>query len=359
METKISKEIIKKYLKEKFKTFELLEYKKLGKGWHGSSYKLMFNSRNKLYNLILRTKNKSGFSHDYKSDRASCFILAHEMANSIQKHSSSLDVVGVTKNRNLVSLGACNEFFQLVEAIEGTEYMKDLERIKDKRSVGKKDKERALILSNYLVNLHKNKFKGNKQLADSIYKRHLRDCIGHGEMLLGVIDTYPKKIRFSSQKEITNIIKKCVELRENIKNRHHRLCSIHGDFHPGNIFFQNDNYNNLIVLDASREMYGDPADDLTAMAINYIWFALKQKDNFSGHFKELFEIFWKNYIRKANDKEINKIAALFFAFRGTVVAHPLFYKGQSNKTRRKIFNFINNVLEDKVFNYKKINSYIE
>ena len=95
------------------------------------------------------------------------------------------------------------------------------------------------------------------------------------------------------------------------------------------------------------------------MAINYIWLALRHKNNFSGPFKELFEIFWRNYLKKTRDNEINKIVPIFFAFRGLVVAHPLFYKNQTNKTRKQIFNFINNILDGKVFNYKKINSYIK
>jgi thiamine kinase-like enzyme len=235
--------------------------------------------------------------------------------------------------------------------------MEDLQKIKKENNLIQFDKKKALMLSNYLVALHKNKFKGKKEITSSIYKRHLRDCMGHGEMLLGVIDTYPRKIKFTRETKIISIIKKFVELREKLKGKHYRLCRIHGDFHPGNILFQNKK--SFVVLDASRELYGDPADDLTTMAINYIWFALMHKDNFFGPFKKLFEIFWKNYIRKTGDIEINKIAPLFFAFRGVVVAHPIFYKNQTDETRKKIFNFINKVLDEEKFDYKKINSYIK
>jgi|TARA_Y100000310_G_scaffold216244_1_gene217248 hypothetical protein len=131
MQTKIPKEAIKKYLKEKFKApVKLPEYKNLGKGWQGSSYKLTFKVKNKIHTLILRIKNKLDFSHDYKSDRASSAILNHQMDNITPKHVRSLDVVGITKNKNIVSLWDCDEFFQLVEIVKGTEYMKDLQKIK-------------------------------------------------------------------------------------------------------------------------------------------------------------------------------------------------------------------------------------
>ena len=356
MKTKIPKDAVEKYLKKRYKKAKILEYKKLGSGWHGSGYKITARIDNRIKAFILRTKNNINFSYDYSSDRAASFMLSHQLANRTPKHIKSLDVVGIAKNKNTVSVGNCHEFFQLVEPAKGKEYMEDLKRIKNKNRLEKNDKEKALTLSDYLVKLHKIKFKGNKEIAASVYKRHLRDCIGSGEMLIGVFDTYPDKISFAKEKEVTDIIKKSVELREKLKYNCQRLCRIHGDFHPGNILWDK---KGLIVMDASRELYGDPADDLTSMAINYIWFSLMHKGNFSGYFKELFDIFWGNYIRKTKDYEINKIAPLFFSFRGIVVAHPLFYKDQTNETRRKIFNFINNILDGKRFDCKKINSYIE
>ena len=64
-------------------------------------------------------------------------------------------------------------------------------------------------------------------------------------------------------------------------------------------------------------------------------------------------------MRKTKDASVSLLAPLFFAFRGVVVAHPVFYKDQTNAVRRKIFNFINRILVQKKFDPKKINSYMK
>jgi aminoglycoside phosphotransferase (APT) family kinase protein len=44
---------------------------------------------------------------------------------------------------------------------------------------------------------------------------------------------------------------------------------VHGDFHPWNILFQNDC--DFAVLDRSRGEWGDPADDVAPLTINYLF----------------------------------------------------------------------------------------
>lgn len=341
----ISKEAMQRYLQERFKKpVEIKSYERLGSGWHGSGYKIVFKIDNKEKEVVLRTIRSEGFSHDYAADRARAFLLQQQMAKDIPKHIKLWDVVSYP---GLKTIGDAEEFFQLVEVAHGSEYNEDCERIK-KNGLTEDDKKRALVLSDYLVELHKNKFNGNESSAKSIYKRHLRDCVGHGEMLMGVFDTFPE-VEWTNKEEFAEIICKAVKLREKLKHNHKRLCRIHGDFHPGNIIFSKDDFQ---LLDASREVWGEPVDDLAAFTVNYIRCALEQ-GGFKGPFKELFELFWENYIKKTNDKEIQKFAPLFFAFRGVVVAHPIFYSKQTAETKKKIFSFVKNTLNNG-FDYKKV-----
>jgi hypothetical protein len=114
----------------------------------------------------------------------------------------------------------------------------------------------------------------------------------------------------------------------------------------------------MSVLDASREVWGDPADDVTTMAINYIWFAVMQSGKFDGPFAKLFNAFWNNYFKKTGNRRILETAGIFFAFRGVVVAHPVFYSLQSDSVRRKIIRFVDNVLSEESFDPKKISEYL-
>lgn len=361
VEAKIPEKIVKKYIEQKLnRKISIIEYKRLGTGWHGTGYKIGFRSNGKKQTIVLRTKRPEGFSHDYAADRAASFLIQHSLASKLPRHNKSYDVVGISK-KELVSIGDCNEFFHIVEIAEGSSYMDELVEIKKKNFITDLNLEKAKLLSDYLAEIHKTKFldrikdKHKTAFARSIYRRHLRDCIGHGEMMLGVLDTYPKDLSWTSKKEFVQIVNMANELREELKDNYQRASLIHGDFHPGNILFKGKSFK---VLDASRELWGEPADDLTALGINYIWFSVMQKGNHSGDFKKLFLAYWNSYLNKSKDYEIAYIAPLFFAFRGIVVAHPLFYKEQSDECRRSIFNFVVNVLHEKKFDIRKINSYI-
>jgi len=358
LEVRIPKKIVQNYLGEREgASVKILEYKRLGAGWHGAGYEVLYRARGKTKNIILKTQRPLGFSHEYAADRARVFLLQHSLSRLVPKHIRSLDVGGYAPRGEMVSIGNCKEFFQVVEKVTGREYMKDLENIKQRGELTSADRKKALLLSNYLADLHRKKFRDGKELARSIHRRHTRDAVGHGEMLMGVLDTYPARVTWLSKKETVNLVDLAVKFRERIKDRHNRLRRMHGDCHPGNIIFKNGR--DFVVLDASRELWGEPADDLTTLAINYIWFAVQHKGNFSGPFAELFRIFFDNYLKKTRDRGILEIVGLFFAFRGVVVIHPTFYPKQSVLVRKKMLNFIKNALKAARFDPRRIHRYLK
>ncbi len=356
---KIPESVVKKYLEAREgKKITIIKYEKLGSGWHGTGYKIKFqieSAKGKIREIVIRTLMPEGFSHDFVSDRAKVFVTQHEMAQHIPGHVRSYDVSGYTKGGKLISIGDAVEFFQAVEVAYGRSYSEDFQRIKESGKLEKGDIEKAKQLSDYLVDLHSTKFKGSAEASKSLRRRHSRDALGHGEMMIGVIDTYPDDFKFITKQGLTDLICKAAAFREKIKDVPFTPCRMHGDFHPGNIIFKG---KKIALLDASREEFGDPADDVTTMAINYIWFAVMQNGSFGGPFADLFNAFWDGYFWKVDGSHILRTAGIYFAFRGVVVAHPVFYQAQSDEVRKKMVNFMSNVLGADAFDVSKINEYL-
>jgi hypothetical protein len=177
---------------------------------------------------------------------------------------------------------------------------------------------------------------------------------------------------------MAEIEKLCIDWRARLKPKTHRLSQIHGDFHPGNIWFKEGSHRqhsekslnsqlstlntegqwDFILLDRSRGPWGEPADDVTAMAINYIFFSLKSHGDVRGACLEGVNLFFDEYLKASGDAEMMEVVAPFFAFRAAVVANPVFYPELSGEARRKIFNFTKNVLTSDLFEVGKVNKYI-
>ncbi len=137
-----------------------------------------------------------------------------------------------------------------------------------------------------------------------------------------------------------------------------RLCVEHGDFHPWNVLFMDDTGADFMVLDRSRGEFGEAADDVAAMSINYIFYALQERSDFDGPFKELFEIFWREYLETSGDGDIMTVIQPFYAWRGLVVASPIWYPNLTDDIRHKLFNFILNVLAADKFSPSGIAEYL-
>jgi hypothetical protein len=111
------------------------------------------------------------------------------------------------------------------------------------------------------------------------------------------------------------------------------------------------------VLDRSRGEWGEPADDVTSMTINYLFFSLCRWGRLRGPFEVLFRLLWDVYIESSGDDDVTKAAAPFFAFRGLVLASPVWYPKLSVDVRRSIFRFVQNVLDEPQFDPSRVNEY--
>lgn len=356
----LKKESLQEYLCQLYKSaVEDLQVTQIGgkepadmKGFgYGKPLLVRFLIQGKPEMVVLETLAENCFGHDHFSDRAQNLLWANSVYNKMPKHVRSLDVGAITSTGSLLSAGSAEEFFLLTQFVEGETYFKDLEKIHRSGEVNEVDEQRAKALSLFLVEIHKTKLN-----APHLYTRRIRDLIGHGECIMGLIDNYP-----SDDKAIYNLLQpieeKCVEWRWKIKGMKHRLCQVHGDFHPWNILFRENTH--FTVLDRSRGEWGEPADDVASMLINYLFLSLQKSGSFNGPFQILFNTFWNTYMNATGDTEMTKVIQPFLAWRGLVIANPIWYPALSQDMRFTIFQFIQNVLNTSIFNPHNVNEYLK
>jgi len=323
---------------------------KLTKGFgYGVPVRVDYQSGGERKTAVLHTISPGPFGHEHMSDRARVLLWSHQAFNELPRHVRSLDVGGFQRDGRLVSLGSVEELCLLTDYIEGTPYVTDLERIRDTGKLTELDESRADALCDYLLQIHR------VPGADpGLYVRRNRELLGDGECIMGLTDSYPPHPLFTPQ-VLEEIEHRCVAWRWRLKDRTHRLRQIHGDFHPWNILFSSGV--DFSLLDRSRGEYGDPADDLTSLTMNYLFFSLQSCERLQGSFQTLFLEFWERYLEGSADCEILRVAGPFFAFRGLVMASPLWYPGLSDAVRQKLLNFILAVLDEETFDPTQVNAY--
>jgi hypothetical protein len=298
---------------------------------------------------VLESVRPGPFGHEHMADRAQPLLWAHDAFGRLPKHVHSLDVGAVRKTGELVPLGNAEELFMLAEFIEGREYADDLLRLRAGEALRPLDLERADALCDYLVEIHKVRSKDV-----GLYVRRARELVGHGECIFGVDDSYPLDGPVSPE-VLCAIEQRAVAWRWKLRRKQHRLRQVHGDFHPWNILFRAGA--DFSVLDRSRGEWGEPADDVACLAMNYLFFSLQRSGRLEGDFERLWLGFWTRYLERSGDRELLEVAAPFLAFRGLVMANPLWYPALAAGVREAIVRFVVNVLDEDSFDPARAQEY--
>ena len=298
---------------------------------------------------VVETVRPGPFGHEHMADRAQSLLWAHDAFRRLPRHVASLDVGAVRSSGALVPLGNAEELFMLAEFVDGREYADDLLRLRAGGGLSSGDLDRADALCDYLVEIHR-----VRGPDPGLYVRRVRELVGHGECAFGVADSYPKDgpVPLRALEEIEKML---VGWRWKLRDKAHRLRQVHGDFHPWNILFREGA--DFSVLDRSRGEWGEPADDVTCLALNYLFFSLQRSGRLEGAFERLWLRFWQRYLERSGDRELLEVSAPFFAFRGLVMANPVWYPALERSIRGRMLNFVRNVLDAPSFEPGRANEY--
>jgi hypothetical protein len=318
---------------------------------YGTPVQVDFEVDGQQRRAVLHTVSPGPFGHEHMADRAQALLWDHSSFNKLPRHVRSIDVGAWRTDGSAVSLGNAEEFFTLTEYVEGRGYFEDFMRMLDDPKLADQDIARSDALCDYLVDIHR-----VKSLEAGLYVRRIRELIGNSECIMGLIDSYPDRPDIRKY-GLEDIEQRCVEWRWNLKGRVHRLSQVHGDFHPWNILFREGT--DFQVIDRSRGEWGEPADDVTCLTMNYFFFSLQRSGRLEGNFETLFMRFWERYLEKSGDSEILRVAAPFFAFRGLVMASPVWYPSLPDNIRQQLFRFTRAVLSEDCFNPAEVHRYCE
>ncbi len=291
---------------------------------------------------VVHTMSPNWFGHDRRSDRAALALLAADTFNQVPHHVRALDVGALDGCGEFVSLRGTGELYVITSYAEGTLYAHDLRRIEQEGRATEMDVARAKALATYLVRLHMMPFSGPKEL----YIRAIRDLIGSGEGIFGIVDSYPMDGPVPASR-LASLEARAVAWRFKLRGREDRLRKTHGDFHPYNMLFREGT--EFTLLDASRGGKGEPADDLAALTINYIFGSVVYPGSWKEGLEPLWDAFWTTYLNGTCDKGVLEVIAPFFAWRALVVASPVWYPSLSADERDRLLSFAEVALDAESF----------
>jgi hypothetical protein len=286
--------------------------------------------------LVWRVASANEFGHDRRADRAAAMVQAFDDFAQVPQHVRAVDL-GVIRGGELMSIRDATEHYLITSYAPGTIYAHDLRRIAGERIATPRDVDRVDALARTLAALH-------TPIAPpgARYRRAIRDLVGSGEGIFGIIDGYPPGVPGAPAERLQAIEARCAEWRWRLRGRDDRLTRTHGDFHPFNIVFDGDT---PTLLDASRGACGDPADDVTALAINFVLFALDAPAAWRHGLGVLWRHLWHRYLAEREDPDLLAVAPPFLAWRALVVANPAFYPRMSEAARDKLLGFATDVLD--------------
>ena len=196
---------------------------------YGAPLRIDVRVDGQLKSMVLHSATPNPFGHQFRADRAQEMLIAADTFGLVPEHTRVYDV-GAFRDDDFVSLRGTGEFYLLSEYAKGRLYAEDLRTIALAGACAADDVKRVDELVRYLITIHAIK------LPDAtLYTRSIRDLLGSGEGIFGIIDGYPEHVEGAPRETLEQIESLALRWRWRLKRHYQRLVRIHGDFHPFNV----------------------------------------------------------------------------------------------------------------------------
>lgn len=311
---------------------------------YGHPLRVTFEQGGAQRDVTLRTMGVDAFGHERRADRFDGLALAFDDFGNYRRHVAPLDFGFVDRRGRMQSI-ADGEPFLLTTYVDGELYAHDLTRLAKLAEPTVLDATRASALAYYLAEMHAERRPASER------RRATRDLVGHGEGIFGLVDAFDPADPIATPRRLRSIEHAAVDWLWRLRDGDDRSRRTHGDFHPFNILFADGA--DFTVLDASRGGAGDPADDVTALSINYAFFALSTNGAFDGALRQVWDLFWRVYLERTGDDEVLQLVAPYFAWRALVLVCPAWYPNLAPELRERILRFAEALLGGEAFDPSK------
>jgi hypothetical protein len=294
------------------------------------------------FDLVFHLAASNGYGHDRRADRAGSQLLAWDSFSLLPSHARALDIGAVADDGSLLPLSRAGEFYLLTEWAPGLVYAEDLRRISAHGACAPIDLQRLDALTDWLLEVHQ-----RPGTSPHAYTRAWRDLVGSGEGIAGIVDGFGTGVPGAPASRLASIEASCLTWRQHHKHRVERLRRTHGDAHPFNILFEAGS-SSPTWLDTSRGSEGEAADDVTCLAINFLFFGLEHRARWSAGLGQLWHRFWQRYLA-LGDRGVLDVAAPFLAWRALVLCNPAWYPKLGAADRDRLLRFVEKALAAESF----------